>query len=124
MILILVILQNKYAQISPTTDGVLGITCVMAVLFGLISTVGPFTGACFNPCIGLVLPICYAIIANPGATLYVRYIPSYVIGPILGGILAALFTKYIAFEIWEQEREKKKYDALTQAAIKTVSESL
>ena len=83
----------------------------MTVIYGLCSTMGPFTGACFNPCLGLVLPSFYAVVADKGAQLYVDFIPVYILAPLLGGIFAALFTKYVAFNIHEEELRKKELNS-------------
>lgn len=88
------IFHIKDPQLSPTKDGAMGALIVVLGLYGIIGMLATVTGACLNPNIGFVTIIFNIIMAGPGDEIYIRYMPSYVIGPILGGIAGAYLTKF------------------------------
>ena len=83
----------KYS-LAPTTDGTLKTFMVVFALYACIGCIGKFTNACLNPMIGFPALTYYAIVSPPGTVTYIGYLPSYVIGPISGGIFASLITKF------------------------------
>jgi glycerol uptake facilitator protein len=74
---------------DPGVSGLsIGLTIGIALTF-----LGPITGGCINPARGFS-PILIDFLAG-GANLWAYY-PIFLIGPILGGIIAALVYKYIS----------------------------
>ena len=54
---------------------------------------GPITGGCFNPAVGLAVTY-WAMIAQEGQTTYMKYLASYLVGTLLGGVVAGLVTRF------------------------------
>ena len=66
---------------------------VALVIYFAISCSGGITGAALNPTVGFVN---VTFVAMVGSKNYLSYLPSYAFGCSLGGVLAALFCKYVS----------------------------
>ena len=88
-----IIFHVKYHPLNPSNDIVLNNVVVLMSLYGCIGCIGGITGACMNPMIALPGIIFHAITAPPGEPRYWKFLPSYIIGPLLGGVAAAILTK-------------------------------
>jgi len=77
---------------SEKTAGnyIYGLAIGMTVTAGAL-TVGPISGGCFNPAV-YIGP---ALIHTRNSHTLLTYLPLYIIGPCLGGILAALTFKFM-----------------------------
>lgn len=91
-LLMICILHNIFARLSIQSDTVLAVGAVCISIYFCIGCVGPLTGGCFNPVVGLVNVTFVALVKERN---FLKYLPSYLFGPLLGGIIAAVFCKYI-----------------------------
>ena len=61
---------------------------ICTTLYGIIRMIGPMTGGCFNPAVGIAQTI-YQLLMLSDIKAY--SFPIYIIAPLLGGILAGCF---------------------------------
>ncbi len=97
MILVSTVLSVKYRIVSATKDGMLSnLTCAIC-LYVVVRMAGPLSGAGLNPTIGLATISAGAIIFNnhdeSGKIVSPIFLIPYILGPLLGGLMAAGFSK-------------------------------
>ena len=85
-----VILMVKGKNTAPTSDGVVGALTVALTLLGLIMAGGKL-GACYNPAVGVSLPIWAQMTLPGGADYIMRYMWAYIVGPFVGAAVAGGF---------------------------------
>lgn len=90
-----VILYTKYEKTTPTSDPMLKALLIAATLNGLIGMVGPDTGGCLNPTIGLTIGTFQRVFNVDQELKYFKYMIVYLLGPLIGSTIAGLFTKYV-----------------------------
>ena len=93
MILVSTVLFVKYRKVSATSDGMLSNLTVAIAVYVCVRMAGPLSGAGLNPTIAI------AIITTDSAyyqyngindkDAHLKYLISYIIGPILGGLAAS-----------------------------------
>lgn len=90
------IFHNIFPRLSIQSDMVLAVGSVCICVYFCIRCAGELTGACFNPAVALV-NIPFVAIVRIGTDLpnFLEYLPSYIFGPLLGTVLAALFCKHV-----------------------------
>lgn len=94
-IMITSILHNIHPRLSIQSDTVLAVVSVIISIFFCIRCAGPMTGACLNPCVALVnIPFVALVRMGTDRPNFLAYLPSYVFGPLIGGIMAGLFCKF------------------------------
>eukprot|EP00347_Sterkiella_histriomuscorum_P020254 403338506 len=91
LIFLVVVMHNKTMEVSLISDLILGVFGSMIALYFCICCSATFTGACISPTVALINHI-YVHVAWDDPSLYV-FTPSYVIGPCIGGVIAALFAR-------------------------------
>lgn len=93
-ILVSSILFIKYRKVAATHDGMLSNLTVGLAIYVCVSMAGPITGGGLNPTFGLVLIttdlISQTVNPNIQGISKPYFLFSYIIGPFIGGILAAL----------------------------------
>jgi len=62
----------------------------------------PITGGCLNPTIGLCATTFRAIVKHSSDPQYIKYLPAYLFGPLIAGLLSAAFVKFVALVIAEE----------------------
>jgi glycerol uptake facilitator-like aquaporin len=95
-ILMCCILHNIYPRLSIQSDMVLGVVAVTVCIYFCANCSAAATGAVFNPVVAVV-NITFVAMVRSGTDQknYLEYLPSYIIGNLLGGIIAGLFCKYL-----------------------------
>jgi hypothetical protein len=89
------ILHNIFPRLSIQSDTVLAVVSVITCIYFCIRCCGPLTGACFNPCIALVnIPFVALVRAGTMQPNYMAFLPVYILGPLAGAVVAALFCKF------------------------------
>eukprot|EP00347_Sterkiella_histriomuscorum_P017936 403347415 len=93
-ILVSSILFIKYRKVSATEDGMLSNVTVGLAIYVAVSMSGPITGGGLNPTFGLALIstdiLTKAYYPEKTDPVHPPFLVSYTIGPLIGGILAAL----------------------------------
>ncbi|WP_066970950.1 MIP/aquaporin family protein [Methanobrevibacter filiformis] len=89
---LLVLVVMGVAVDKKADPGIYGLAIGLAIGISL-TVLGPITGGCINPARGFS-PIIVDFLAG-GVNLLI-YLPIFIIGPIIGSIIAALLYKYIA----------------------------
>ena len=97
-ILVSTIFSVKYRKVSNTTDGMLSNLTVAICLYSVVRMAGPLSGAGLNPTIGLATISAGAIIfsnheESAGKIVSPIFLIPYILGPLLGGLMAAGFSK-------------------------------
>ena len=89
------ILHNVFPRLSIQSDTVLAVASVIVCVYFCINCCVEASGAAFNPTVGIV-NITFIAIVRSGTIErdFLEYLPSYMFGPLIGAILAALFCKY------------------------------
>ena len=90
-----VILHNKYKTIASSSDGVLHCFTWALTLFAIVCMASDQTGACLNPTIGITFMIMDYAATKSLVDKLIHLLIAYVFGPFLGGILAAIWTKFV-----------------------------
>lgn len=97
MIFVSTVLFVKYRRVSATTDGMLSNLTVAIALYVCVRMAGPLSGGGLNPSIAIAIittdSLSYMInplYSNNGQILFLF---SYILGPLLGGFLAAMLLK-------------------------------
>lgn len=85
----------------------------MAAIYFSIVCAGPYSNAALNPTIGFTNLTFAAMVFD--STDQVQYLPAYVFGPICGGILAGLFTKFVSEGVTPDPKHgfNKQYPRMT-----------
>lgn len=104
------IFHLKEPGLTITKDGAMGAWSVVFALYAAIGVTSNVTGACLNPNIGLSTVIFNNITEDDPDNI--RYLPSYVIGPLLAGVAGGLLTRFAKrvqsrFDEIIKEREEK-----------------
>ena len=75
---------------------VLAVASVCISVYFCANCGGEATGAAFNPVVGVVNTTFIAMVrAGTEKPNYLQYLPAYLFGDLLGGILAGFFCKYL-----------------------------
>ena len=81
----------KYKKVSNTTDGMLSNLTVALAIYICVSCCGPITGAGLNPTFALAMIGSDLVVkSEEDFSTYPNYLVSYMIGPIIGGLFAAI----------------------------------
>jgi len=97
-IFVLVVLTVSADSENKSSGLIIGLALAVVHIFGL-----PFTGTSVNPARSLAP----AVLASAENTLARTQLPVFIIGPILGAVLAALFYKFIIVEKEVKKTTKK-----------------
>lgn len=88
-------MHSKNDKVAIVDNMVIGGGSVMAAIYFSIRCCGDsYTGAALNPIIGFTNLTFVAMALNTDQ--YIKFLPAYVIGPLLGGACAGLFTGYVS----------------------------
>jgi glycerol uptake facilitator-like aquaporin len=97
MIFVSTVLFVKYRTVSSTTDGMLSNLTVAIGLFVVINMAGPLSGGGVNPTIATAIivtdAVSYSIDPNSSNKGYIVFLFSYIIGPLIGAVLANLLLR-------------------------------
>jgi hypothetical protein len=80
----------------------------------MITFAGPISGGCFNPAFGITqttYQVGYMNSLGIDGKIYQRYLWIYIVAPLLGGIMAAMFVRYFhlkALNISLNNKDEKK----------------
>lgn len=88
------IFHVKYSRISITKEGSMAAFIVCLSLLACIGLAAKVSDACFNPAIAISVITFNTVMAEPGDPTYMRFMPSYIIGPLLGGVAGGLITLF------------------------------
>lgn len=91
---LLVLVVMGVAVDKKADPGVYGLSIGMAIGISL-TFLGPITGGCINPARGFSPYFVNFLVGNPAGLIWTNYL-IFLIGPIVGGIMAALLYKFIA----------------------------
>ena len=86
------IFHNMSQSLTIFNDMVIGVTSSMIAIFFCCNCSGKASGAVFNATIGTVNPTFVALVGLGTHTL--KYLPAFILGPLMGAISAALFTLF------------------------------
>lgn len=115
MIFVSTVLSVKYRKVSATTDGMLSNLTVAIGLYVVVRMAGPLSGGGVNPTIGTATIITGAIIFNTddesGKFVSPVFLIPYIVGPLLGGMMAAGLSK-LATRIYNEEEEEAENERL------------
>ena len=105
-VFVMVILMVKGTRTTPSKDGIAGILSISLTLLACIRTGGRL-GGCFNPAVGLSVGT-YSLrhLEDTNGALS-RYLYTYIVGPLCGGILAGAF-HLLHKENYEHDFDRKK----------------
>jgi glycerol uptake facilitator-like aquaporin len=62
----------------------------------MISTI---TGGCLNPTLGLAAMTFRELVRKSSDPSYIVYLPAYFFGPLISGLISALFVRYVALVV-------------------------
>lgn len=91
---LLVLVVMGVAVDKRADPGIYGLSIGMAIGISL-TFLGPITGGCINPARGFSPYLVSFLVGNPAGLVWTNYL-IFLIGPIIGGIVAALLYKFIA----------------------------
>lgn len=103
-----VYLHAKTSQIAPSTDPGLRAITMMVVQYVNAGMIIKITGGCLNPTIGFCAVTFRAMVKRAGEPSYIKYLPAYLFGPLLAGILAGAFVKFVAIVVNPDQTEPEK----------------
>ncbi len=86
------VLHNVFPRLSIQSDTVLAVGSVCMSLYFSINLASNYTGAAINTTFAIVNILFVSLVKD---STYVRYLPAYLFGTLLGGILAGLVCKYL-----------------------------
>lgn len=89
----IMIMHVKYDKIAVMKDGMLKNLTVVLSLYAIIGMIGKISEAGLNPTLGFTAITFQAMVAVEGEATYMKYLPSYVFGPLCGAVIAAFVTK-------------------------------
>ena len=95
---LVVVFHNKSLKVSLISDLVLGVIASMISLYFSIKCSALYTGACLSPTVAFVNHTFVAFYYNDTSLL--QFMPAYIIGPMLAGVLAAVFTKHVSCKFY------------------------
>ena len=90
-IFLTVVFHNKDSKLSIVNDMVVGVIASLIAIYFSCSCTSLITGAVMSPTVAIVNLTFVACVFR--TTEYLKFLPAYIIGGALGGILAALFTR-------------------------------
>jgi glycerol uptake facilitator-like aquaporin len=97
MIFVSTVLFVKYRRVSATTDGMLSNLTVAIALYMCVRMAGPLSGGGLNPSIAIAIiitdSISYMIDPNSSNDGQLAFLPAYILGPLLGGFMAAMLLR-------------------------------
>ena len=95
----IVYLHAKTNKIAPSAD--LGLRAITMMIVQYVNTgmTSWLTGGCLNPTIGLTATVFREIIRKHGDISYIRYLPAYFFGPLISGLISAVFVRYVAIVV-------------------------
>jgi Major intrinsic protein len=97
MIFVSTVLFVKYRRVSATTDGMLSNLTVAIALYVCVRMCGPLSGGGLNPSIAIAIittdSVSYWIDPNSSNNGHLLFLFSYILGPLLGGFMAAMLLK-------------------------------
>lgn len=86
------VLHNVFPRLSIQSDTVLAVGSVCVSLYFSILLARNYTGAAINTTFAIVNILFVSVVKD---STYVKYLPAYLFGTLLGGILAGLICKYL-----------------------------
>eukprot|EP00347_Sterkiella_histriomuscorum_P007833 403347391 len=92
------VVAQSYQITSESSDGILKAASVSLTLFAMIQTAGSISGGCFNPAFGLTqttYQVGYMNSLGADGSVYSKYLYVYMAAPMLGGIAASQFMRYV-----------------------------
>ena len=93
MILVSTVLFVKYRRVAATTDGMLSNLTVAIAVFVCVRMAGPLSGAGLNPTIAIAIittdAVSYSIDSESSNNGHIIFLVSYIVGPLLGGLVAS-----------------------------------
>ena len=116
MIFASTVLSVKYRKVSATTDGMLSNLTIAIGLYVVVRMAGPLSGGGVNPTIGTATIITGAIVFNTADGESGKYVSPvflipYIIGPLLGGMMAAGLST-LATRIYNEDEEDSENERL------------
>ena len=100
-----VILMVKGMRTSPSADGMAGALVIVLTLLACIKTGGKL-GGCFNPAVGLTVGTFSLYHLEDANGELSHYIYAFMLGPLIGGAIAGLFS-LIHSKRFESQQEQK-----------------
>lgn len=94
-----VYLHAKTNKIAPSSDPGLRAITMMVVQYVNAGMIINITGGCLNPTIGFCAVTFRAMVRRSGEESFIRYLPAYFFGPLIAGLLAGLFVRFIALKV-------------------------
>ncbi|CDW87890.1 mip family channel protein [Stylonychia lemnae] len=110
-----VIQHSKNSKVSLFDNMVLGAGSVVGAIYFSINCAGRYTGAALNPTIGFTNLTFVAIAMDTND--YIKFLPAYVFGPLIGGALAGIFTAYASARVIHdptQQNQVRKFARMTE----------
>ena len=96
------IMHAKEERVAIVNDNLVGLLQVMVGMYFAIMCSGGYSGAVLNPSIGIANLAFVAIVQN--TSQYLKFIPAYFFGPLLGGALAGFFAGHVSSRITPEKR--------------------
>ena len=112
MIFVSTVLSVKYRRVSATSDGMLSNLTVAIGLYVVVRMAGPLSGGGVNPTIAMACLITGSIVFaghdDTGKVVSPIFLFPYIVGPLIGGLMAAGLQK-LSDRIAEDEEFDKKF---------------
>ena len=90
------VLHNVFPRLSIQSDTVLAVGSICVSLYFAIIVARNYTGAAINPTFAIANILFVSFVKD---STYVRYLPAYALGTLLGGILAGIICKYLVMPV-------------------------
>ena len=68
-------------------------------MYFAIKCAGPYTAACLNPIVGIANLLVVNFAFTEDTSELMKYLPAYIFGPLIGGISAASFAKFVSVNV-------------------------
>jgi len=95
------IMHAKEERVTLVNDNLVGLVQIMVGMYFAIMCSGGYSGAVLNPTLGIANLFFVAIVKN--TTQYLKFMPAYFFGPLLGGALAGFFAGHVSTKIVPQK---------------------
>eukprot|EP00347_Sterkiella_histriomuscorum_P013933 403362801 len=119
-----VYLHAKTNKIAPSTDPGLRAITMMVVQYVNAGMIINITGGCLNPSIGFCAVTFRAMVRKAGEESFIRYLPAYFFGPLIAGLLAGLFVRFIALVVTASpDQEQKPQNEYTPTNNRQINDS-
>ena len=118
-----VYLHAKVKTTNPSNNPGLIAMTLFVIQFTFASYTQKLNGGTLNPTIGFAATTFRAMVRSENDPANIKYLPAYLFGPLLGGLAAAYFTKFIAMHVMPDTDKRHYKERIFKKTVKRINHS-